>query len=112
MGVVAKYTGLTDTRRAATSLWHNFEKGTKSIGTWFGISKDRSGHALHDLYGSTDPIKQKADTATRKLMDASNALYASNRQRQRASVLATGAGASGTAATTSAMAYGKPTLGG
>lgn len=34
------------------------------------------------------------------------------RQRQRASALATGAGDSGSAPTTSAMAYGKPTLGG
>jgi hypothetical protein len=34
------------------------------------------------------------------------------RQRQRASALATGAGDSGTAPTVSAMAYGKPTLGG
>jgi hypothetical protein len=93
-------------------VWNSFEKGTKTIGTWFGLSKDKSGHALHKLYGSPDPYKQKAERATKNLMDASNALYATNRQRQRASALSTGAGPSGTATTTSAMAYGKPTLGG
>lgn len=97
-------------------VFRNFVAGTKSIGTWVGIPKDKSGHGLTKLYGSDlagpDPIKQKAQLATNNLINASNALYANNRQRQRASALGTGAGASGTAPTTSAMAYGKPTLGG
>jgi hypothetical protein len=73
-------------------VWNSFEKGTKTIGTWFGLSKDKTGHTLHKLYGSPDPYKQKAERATKNLMDASNALYATNRQRQRASALSTGAG--------------------
>jgi hypothetical protein len=95
-------------------VFRNFVKGTKSIGTWFGISKDRSGHGLHKLYGDAagpDPIAQKQKNATNNLINATNALYASDRKRQRASALSTGAGPSGTATTTSAMAYGKPTLG-
>ena len=94
------------------NLWHSMLKGTKTIGTWFGIPKDKTGHLEHKLYGSPDPYKVKAERATKNLLDASNALYATNRQRQRASALGTGAGPSGTATTTSAMAYGKPTLGG
>lgn len=91
-------------------VWNSFEKGTKTIGTWFGISKDKSGKTFNKLYNSPDPYKEKAEKATKKLLDASNSLYAQNRQRQRASALGTGAGDAGTGVT-SAMAYGKPTFG-
>lgn len=52
----------------------------------------------------------KAAIAAPQLAADQSLIY--KRQRQRASALSTGAGPSGTAATTSAMAYGLPTLGG
>lgn len=97
-------------------LIRNFEKGTKSIGTWFGIDKNKTGHLTHGIAGTPDPLKLIAQKVAKKkadaVLDSANALYAGSRQRQRASALATGAGPSGSAATTSAMAYGLPTLGG
>lgn len=72
-------------------------------------------HDVLDPGGLAAPtIKQKrvAKAALAAPLLAADADVAYRRQRQRASALSTGAGPSGTAATTSAMAYGLPTLGG
>lgn len=72
-------------------------------------------HDVLDPGGLVSPtIQQKRDAkkAIAAPQLAADQDIITRRVRQRASALATGAGPSGTAPTTSAMAYGLPTLGG
>lgn len=104
------------------NAFKSFGKGSQSIGTWFGVSKQRTSGLAH-FFGvprGEDPADAAAAaaaadeaTAADAALNAQNAGAAAGRRRSRlGSALATGAPDSGTAATTSAIAYGKPTLGG
>lgn len=72
-------------------------------------------HDILDPGGFISPTSEQAKASKKAVLApliAADQGLVYKRQRQRASALATGAGPSGSAPTTSAMAYGKPTLGG
>lgn len=107
---VAQTAGLKTTSTAAQLLepWGSVRKNLKGGGPL-------TAHDILDPGGFISPTvaqakATKAKIAAPLLAADQDTIY--RRQRQRASALATGAGPSGSSPVTSAMAYGKPTLGG
>lgn len=97
------------------NAFKSFGKGSQSIGTWFGVSKDRTSGLAHFFGVPRGDDKQVAADAAAAdaALNEQNAGVAAGRKRSRiGSALSTGAPDSGTAPTSSAIAYGKPTLGG
>jgi hypothetical protein len=88
--------------------------GAKLLGKETSEKLDLGGQVAGAYKGKGSEQYDEAKKAKRNVIKTANELYAAQRKRQRAagSSLSTGAGDSGGATTTSAMAYGKSTLGG
>jgi hypothetical protein len=107
---ISSLAGVSTTSRASQLLepWAGVRKNIVSGGPI-------NAHDVLDPGGYVSPTiaqKKQAKQAIVAPQLAADQSLIYKRQRQRASALSTGAGDSGNAPTTSAMAYGKPTLGG